>query len=138
MLDPQLIRNELDSIAKAIEKRGASIDINRIKKIEEKRKAIQVKTESLQAERNLISKEIGDLKAKNKDTEDLLKNVALIKDQLEKNEASLTLIQNELNELLITMKKGCLCALCGAIPTPIMNILKYFGDEMKNDMIKEN
>ena len=100
MLDPQLIRNELDSIAKAIEKRGASIDINRIKKIEEKRKAIQVKTESLQAERNLISKEIGDLKAKNKNTEELLKNVALIKDQLEKNEASLTLIQNELNELL--------------------------------------
>ena len=59
MLDPQLIRNELDSIAKAIEKRGTSIDINSIKKNEDKRKAIQVKTESLQAERNLISKEIG-------------------------------------------------------------------------------
>ncbi len=43
-----------------------------------------------------------------------------------------------LNELLITMKKGCLCALCGAIPTPIMNILKYFGDEMKNDIVQEN
>ena len=43
-----------------------------------------------------------------------------------------------LNELLITMQKGCLCALCGAIPTPIMNILKYFGDEMKNDMVKDN
>jgi len=41
-----------------------------------------------------------------------------------------------LNELLITMQKGCLCALCGAIPTPIMNILKYFGDELKNDIIK--
>tara|TARA_Y100000590_G_scaffold393606_1_gene472019 strand:- start:25 stop:1683 length:1659 start_codon:yes stop_codon:yes gene_type:complete len=43
-----------------------------------------------------------------------------------------------LNELLITMQKGCLCALCGAIPTPIMNILKYFGDEMKDDIVKEN
>ena len=43
-----------------------------------------------------------------------------------------------LNELLVTMQKGCLCALCGAIPTPIMNILKYFGDEMKNDIVKEN
>ena len=103
MLDPQLLRNELDSIAKAIEKRGASIDITRIKKIEDKRKAIQVKTESLQAEKNIISKEVGELKAKNKDTEDILNNVALIKDQLEKNEASLALIQNELNELLITI-----------------------------------
>ena len=43
-----------------------------------------------------------------------------------------------LNELLVTMQKGCLCALCGAIPMPIMNILKYFGDEMKNDMVKDN
>jgi len=43
-----------------------------------------------------------------------------------------------LNELLVTMQKGCLCALCGAIPTPIVNILKYFGDEMKNDIVNDN
>ena len=40
-----------------------------------------------------------------------------------------------LNELLVTMQKGCLCALCGAIPTPIMNILKYFMDEIKSDTV---
>ncbi len=39
-----------------------------------------------------------------------------------------------LNELLITMKKGCLCALCGAIPVPISNILKYFTHEFKDDI----
>ena len=39
-----------------------------------------------------------------------------------------------LNELLVTMKKGCLCALCGAIPLPISNILKYFTHEFKNDI----
>ena len=39
-----------------------------------------------------------------------------------------------LNDLLVTMQKGFLCALCGAIPTPIMNILKYFSNEMKNDI----
>ena len=57
-------------------------------------------------------------------------------DQLKNKTAKIPL--KLLNELLITMKKGCLCALCGAIPTPIMNILKYFGDEMKNDMVKDN
>ncbi len=57
-------------------------------------------------------------------------------DQLKSKKAKIPL--KLLNELLITMKKGCLCALCGAIPTPIINILKYFGDEMKNDMVKEN
>ena len=57
-------------------------------------------------------------------------------DQLKSKKAKIPI--KVLNDLLITMKKGCLCALCGAIPTPIMNILKYFGDEMKNDMVQEN
>jgi NADH-quinone oxidoreductase subunit F len=39
-----------------------------------------------------------------------------------------------LDELLITMQKGCLCALCGAIPMPISNILKYFTHEFRNDI----
>ena len=57
-------------------------------------------------------------------------------DQAKKKTAKIPL--KLLNELLVTMQKGCLCALCGAIPTPIMNILKYFGDEMKNDKVKDN
>jgi NADH:ubiquinone oxidoreductase subunit F (NADH-binding) len=42
-----------------------------------------------------------------------------------------------LNELLVTMKKGSLCALCGAIPSPIQNILKYFTHEFKTDINQE-
>jgi len=103
MLDPQLIRNDLNSIAKALDKRGASIDTNKIQKIEDKRKAIQIKTEKLQADRNLISKEIGEMKAKGKDTENLLQKVTSIKNQLEKNEEELTAIQQELNELIIVI-----------------------------------
>ena len=53
-------------------------------------------------------------------------------DQAEKKENKIPL--KLLNELLETMKKGCLCALCGAIPVPISNILKYFGDEIKSDI----
>jgi NADH-quinone oxidoreductase subunit F len=35
------------------------------------------------------------------------------------------------------MKKGSLCALCGAIPSPIQNILKYFTHEFKADINQE-
>jgi len=42
-----------------------------------------------------------------------------------------------LNELLVTMQKGSLCALCGAIPMPIQNILKYFTHEFKADINQE-
>jgi len=103
MLDPQLIRNELNLIAEALKKRGVSIDVNKIKKIEDKRKSIQVKTEKLQSDRNIISKKIGELKAKNEKTDKLFNDVALIKEELDKNEELLNIIQNELNELLITI-----------------------------------
>ncbi len=86
-----------------MDKRGVSIDTNKIQKIEDKRKTIQIKTEKLQADRNLISKEIGDTKAKGEDTENLLEKVTSIKSQLEKNEEELTAIQQELNELIIVI-----------------------------------
>jgi len=103
MIDPQLIRNELNAVAKALDKRGVSIDTNKIQKIEAKRKAIQIKTEKLQADRNLISKEIGEIKTKGEDAENLLEKVTSIKNQLEKNEEELTAIQQELNELIIVI-----------------------------------
>ena len=103
MLDPQLIRNKLDTIVEESLRRGVSIDKNKIKKIEDNRKKIQVETEELQSERNNISKKIGELKSKGEQTENLLEKVTIIKKQLEENEEKLNSIQKELNELLIAI-----------------------------------
>ena len=46
MLDPQLIRNKLDTIVEESLRRGVSIDKNKIKKIEDNRKKIQVESEN--------------------------------------------------------------------------------------------
>ena len=103
MLDPQLIRNKLDTIVEESLRRGVSIDKNKIKKIEDNRKKIQVETEELQSERNNISKKIGELKSKGEQTENLLEKVTIIKKQLEENEEKLNSIQKELNEILIAI-----------------------------------
>jgi len=103
MLDPQLIRNKLDTIVEESLRRGVSIDKNKIKKIEDNRKKIQVETEKLQSERNNISKKIGELKSKGEQTENLLQKVTIIKKQLEENEEKLNSVQKELNELLIAI-----------------------------------
>ena len=103
MLDPQLVRNKLDTIVEESLRRGVSIDKNKIKKIEDNRKKIQVETEKLQSERNNISKKIGELKSKGEQTENLLEKVTIIKKQLEENEEKLNSIQKELNEILIAI-----------------------------------
>lgn len=101
MLDPQLLRNDLDNVATALKKRNMELDVNAIKELEEKRKAIQVKTEELQALRNSKSKEIGQLKSKGEDAQLVMDEVANIKQQLDASATELDKIQTKLNDILV-------------------------------------
>ena len=67
MLDPNLLRNALNVVAKNLARRGFKLDVDTISQLEEKRKVLQVETESLQAQRNARSKAIGEAKARGED-----------------------------------------------------------------------
>jgi len=100
MLDPQLLRNDLDNVAAALTKRNMTLDTSVIKALEDKRKAIQMKTEELQSLRNSKSKEIGALKSKGENAQSVMGEVASIKSQLDESTTELDDIQKELNEIL--------------------------------------
>lgn len=100
MLDPQLLRSDLENVAAALGKRNMKLDVEAIQQLEEKRKAIQVKTEELQALRNSKSKEIGKLKSKGEDAQSIMDEVASIKQQLEESAAELDTVQSSLNEIV--------------------------------------
>ncbi|RKZ47711.1 MAG: serine--tRNA ligase [Gammaproteobacteria bacterium] len=101
MLDPQALRNDAADVAKALTKRGFTLDIAAIETLEEKRKAIQVKTQELQQQRNSRSKEIGKAKAQGEDIQPLLDEVASLGDELTNSERELNEIQNDLNEIVM-------------------------------------
>ncbi len=71
MLDPNMLRNELDAVAEKLARRGFKLDVEVLRQQEERRKVLQVETESLQAERNSRSKQIGAAKARGEDIEPL-------------------------------------------------------------------
>ncbi len=100
MLDPQLLRNDLDNVAIALKKRNMTLDVQVIRNLEEKRKSIQVKTEELQALRNSKSKEIGQLKSKGNDAQTVMDEVANIKQQLDESTVALDVVQENLNEII--------------------------------------
>ena len=100
MLDPHLLRNNPDDIGKALRKRGFELDVENLSALEAKRKAMQVKTQALQAERNHRSREIGKVKASGEDIQPLLDEVASLGDELAASEAELATIQGELEEVL--------------------------------------
>ncbi len=101
MLDPHSLRNELDNVAASLSKRNITLDTDEIKKLEDQRKSIQMKTEELQSLRNSKSKEIGQLKSKGEDAQSVMDEVATIKQQLDESAVELDQVLTKLNEILI-------------------------------------
>lgn len=101
MLDPKLLRAELDETAAKLARRGFTLDTEQFNNLEERRKIIQVKTQELQSERNSRSKEIGKAKAQGEDIQPLLDQVADLGEQLKQSEAKLRELQAELDQLLL-------------------------------------
>ncbi|MFP6808652.1 MAG: serine--tRNA ligase [Pseudomonadales bacterium] len=100
MLDPKLIRNDLDAIAKRLRVKGFELDVSAISSLEAKRKETQVKSEALQAERNTSSKSIGQAKERGEDIQPLLAQVSSLGDQLDAEKSRLEGLQEALNEIL--------------------------------------
>jgi seryl-tRNA synthetase len=96
MLDPTLLRGQLDVVAQRLATRGYSLDTASIEALESQRKAVQVETQELQNTRNTRSKAIGIAKSKGEDTAALMAEVAAIADQLKANESRLADIQQQL------------------------------------------
>ena len=93
MLDPALLRGQLDSVAEKLKPRGYELDRAAIETLEAQRKSVQTQTQELQNLRNTRSKAIGMAKAKGEDTAALMAEVAGIADQLKANEQRLGEVQ---------------------------------------------
>ena len=101
MLDPKLLRNDLEGTAQQLARRGFVLDTKHLQALEERRKSIQTQTQQLQAERNSRSKGIGKAKAAGEDIAPLLKEVEGLGEQLKAAEHELASLQEELNAILM-------------------------------------
>ncbi len=103
MLDPQLIRNELDTVTTRLATRNFTVEHDRLAALEAQRKDLQTRTQTLQAERNSRSKEIGLAKRKGEDVAPLMQAVADLGDELKQAETQLDELQTELTDILLGM-----------------------------------
>ncbi|KAB7665845.1 serine--tRNA ligase [Plesiomonas shigelloides] len=103
MLDPNLLRNELDVVAEKLARRGFKLDVDTLNTLEEKRKVLQVKTENLQAERNARSKAIGLAKSRGEDIQPLLDEVASMGSELDAAKVELDQLQEELRGIALSI-----------------------------------
>ncbi|HXR62497.1 MAG TPA: serine--tRNA ligase [Rudaea sp.] len=101
MLDPALLRGQLDSVAERLRARGYDLNTAQIETLEAQRKAVQVETQDLQNQRNTRSKAIGAAKGKGEDTSALMAEVAGIGERLKANEQRLADLQAELAKITL-------------------------------------
>src|SRR4051812_42405417 len=104
MLDITLLRKDLGSVVARLETRKSPqpfLDVEAFRSLEAERKAIQTRTEELQSQRNQLSKQIGQRKGKGEPVDEIMAQVAGLKDELDRSAARLEQIQPELQSLLL-------------------------------------
>jgi seryl-tRNA synthetase len=104
MLDPKLLRSDLNAVAAGLQVKGYQLDTQAFTALETQRKALQLAAESLQQQRNSFSKSmgklIGEAKAKGEDIEPLKAKGEQIKADSAAADAALAAVQDQLDALL--------------------------------------
>ncbi|MGP9796853.1 serine--tRNA ligase [Halomonas sp. 86] len=93
MLDPKLLRGDLDALAQQLARRGFVLDKEGLQTLESRRRELQTQTEQLQSERNTRSKAIGKAKASGEDIQPLLDEVSDLGDRLDNAKCELAEVQ---------------------------------------------
>ncbi|NYT74183.1 serine--tRNA ligase [Halomonas sp. QX-2] len=100
MLDPKLLRGDLDTVAQQLARRGFVLDKAGLQALESRRRELQTQTEQLQNERNMRSKAIGKAKANGEDIQPLLDEVSDLGDRLDKAKRELAEVQEEWDDAI--------------------------------------
>jgi seryl-tRNA synthetase len=103
MIDPQLLRKDLNAVIAGLARRYYTLDGQAFAALEGQRKAVQVETETLQSQRNALSKQIGVAKGRGESAEALMAQVNEIARRLEAQAQTLESVQARLNDWLLTI-----------------------------------
>jgi seryl-tRNA synthetase len=101
MLDPRLLRNNLEQVAQKLARRGYQLDVEQLSALEAQRKQLQVDSQELQNQRNSRSKSIGKAKAAGEDIEPLKAEVAQLGEKLKASQEALNKVQETLSEITL-------------------------------------
>jgi len=102
MLDIKKIRTNEDEVIAGLKKRGITGVVEKMKQIDEERRGLIVKTETLKAKRNEVSKQIPVMKRAGEDVTELLSEMKKVSDDVKAIDADLAVLDVQLNTLLLS------------------------------------
>jgi seryl-tRNA synthetase len=126
MIDSAYIRENPDLVADNLASRGYTFDINTFLELDEDKRGLQKSLEELQAKRNMLSKEYGDLKKTGASTKDLDSEIGTLKEALVEEENKFKETQIKLDELL------------SEVPNLVSSSSPIGRDENANKLIRQS
>ena len=107
MLDPKLLRTDLDNVAEKLAVKGYALDKSHYASLESRRKQADVESQELLAERKRVSKKIGELVQSGMSPQEAKAQVDIelqrIAENIQRATDEATAVQNELNDLLMSI-----------------------------------
>ena len=100
MLDIKLLRSNPEDLRDRLAIKGYALDVKEFLSLDNQRRLAQEETESLQNERNVKSKSIGQAKSKGEDVDGLIKEVGDLGDRLEKAKTTLATVREKFDLIL--------------------------------------
>ena len=101
MLDSKTLRQRPEEVMEALKQRGFDLDLKLFQALEEERKRLQSKTETLQNQRNTVSRAIGKAKAGGDDVSTLVAEVGDLGERLEAAKKDFDQVQERARDFLI-------------------------------------
>ena len=98
MIDPKLLRNEPEQVARNLARRGFALDVGALRALEEKRKPLGVEVDRLRAERNANARAVGMAKGRGEDAAALMARAEALTAELGDAENRLATLQAELEQ----------------------------------------
>lgn len=103
MLDMKFVRENPEKVIEAVHKRNGELNLDEFLALEKERRELTQQVEALKNERNIASKEIGNLKKSGENAEAKMAEVRTIGNKIAEDDARLKVIETRLTEILMTI-----------------------------------
>lgn len=120
MLDQKFVRENRDEVEAALKKRGSEVDLDRVIALDKRRRELLVLVETLKAERNRVSEEIGALKRDKGDAAEKALAMKAVSERIKGLDQEVGLLEEDLKGLMLL------------IPNPPHQSVPIGGDERSN------
>jgi len=124
VLDLRFVRRNLEIIATSLKKRGSDLNVNEFLQLDQRRREILAKVETLRAKRNRVTSEIPQKKHAHEDITSLLQEAKTLSRQIEALDKELKEVERGIYDFLVNLPN---------IPHPSVPIGK---DETENVVVK--